>query len=124
MNDNPNTLEEYLKELMRHIRIISNLQDTIDEKFGVNMVTGFIYKPGNYQTADINVRRGIEEIEKALGKKAEYSSYSRTTKELRHYGIEFRQFADDRTKTFVKAGCKPPKVVLVDEEGQEIQETK
>lgn len=124
MNDNPNTLEECLKELMRHIRIISNLQKTIDEKFGVNMVTGFIYKPGNYQTADINVRRGMEEIEKALGKKAEYSGYSRLTKELRHYGIEFRQFADDKTKTFVKAGCKPPKVVLVDEDDQEIQETK
>lgn len=76
------------------------------------------------QTADINVRRGIEAIEKALGKKAEYSGYSRLTKELRHYGIEFRQFADDRTKTFVKAGCKPPKVVLVDEDDQEIQETK
>ena len=62
--------------------------------------------------------RGLEEIEKALGKEAKYSSYSRLTKELRHYGIEFRQSADDRTKVFVKAGQKPPKVVIVEDAEQ------
>ena len=115
---NPITLEENLKELMRHIRIISNIEDVIDEKFGVRLRTGFIYPPGNNMdcTADINVQRGLEAVEKALGKESK-PGYSRYVRELRYYGIEFRQYADDKTKVFVKAGCKPPKVQIVEDDG-------
>lgn len=111
------TLEAALKELMRHIRCISNLEEEIDEKWGVRIRAGFIYPPntGWGYTGECHVIRGLEEIEKALGEEAKYSSYSRLSKELRHYGIEFRQSADDRTKVFVKAGQKPPKVVIVED---------
>lgn len=121
-NAKPETLEETLKELMRHIRCISHLEKEIDEKWGVRIRAGFIYPPNtNWDyTGECHVVRGLEEIEKALGKEAKYSSYSRLTKELRHYGIEFRQSADDKTKVFVKAGKNPPKVVVVEdtEDGQ------
>ena len=36
-------------------------------------------------------------------------------KELRHNGIRFVQYADEKTRVFVKAGKEPPKVVIVDE---------
>ena len=122
INMKEETLETALKELMRHIRCISHLEKEIDEKWGVRIRTGFIYPPNtNWDyTGECHVVRGLEEIEKALGKEAKYSSYSRLTKELRHYGIEFRQSADDKTKVFVKAGKNPPKVVVVEdtEDGQ------
>ena len=111
------TLEAALKELMRHIRCISHLEKEIDEKWGVRIRAGFIYPPNtNWDyTGECHVVRGLEEIEKALGKEAKCSGYSMLTKELRHYGIVFRQSADDRTKVFVKAGQKPPKVVIVED---------
>ena len=114
-NEKNETLEMALKELMRHVRIIADLEKEIDEKWGVRLVTGFI--PSNIDNAkgDINVRRGIEAIGEALGEDVKFSNYSRYTKELRHHGIQFRQYADDKTKTFVKAGCEPPKVQIVDE---------
>ena len=113
----PYTLEEHLKEIMRHIRCISNLEEVIDEKFGVRLRTGFIYPPGNNMgsTADVHVVRGLEAIEEALGKEIK-PGYSRYVRELRYYGIEFRQHADDRTKVFVKAGCNPPKVQIVEDD--------
>lgn len=118
----PETLEQALKELMQHIRCISVLEKEIDEKWGVRIRTEFIYPPNTSWdcTGECHVVRGLEEIEKSLGKEAKYSSYSRLTKELRHYGIEFRQSADDKTKVFVKAGKNPPKVVVVEdtEDGQ------
>lgn len=109
------TLEAELKELMRHVRIIADLEEEIDKKWGVRLKTGFI--PSNIDNAkgEIYVRRGIEAIGEALGDEVKLSSYSRYTKELRHHGIKFTQYADDRTKTFVKAGCEPPKVQIVDE---------
>lgn len=113
--ERPETLEAALKELMRHVRIIAELEKEIDEKWGVRMVCGCI--PSNIDNAsgDICVRRGIEAIGEALGDEVRFSNYSRYTKELRHRGIQFRQYADDRTKTFVKAGCEPPKVQIVEE---------
>jgi len=114
-SENLETLECALKELMRHIRIIADLEKEIDEKWGVRLVTGYI--PSNIDNAkgEINVRRGIEAVGEALGGEIRLSDYSRYTKELRHHGIQFRQYADDRTKTFVKAGCEPPKVRIVEE---------
>ena len=113
----PETLEAAIKELMQHIRCISNLEEEIDEKWGVRIRTGFIYPPNTKWecTADCNVVRGLEEIEKALGKEANQSGCFHSTRELRHYGIEFRQHADDKTKVFVKAGCQPPKVRFVED---------
>lgn len=117
MKEKPETLETALKEMMRHIRCIGNLEQEIDEKYGVRLRAGFIYPPGNNMgcTADIQVIRGLEAVAEALGKEVKTSAYSRYTRELRYYGIEFRQHADDRSKVFVKAGCQPPKVQIVEE---------
>ena len=114
-NEKHETLEMALKELIRHVRIIADMEKEIDEKWGVRLVTGYI--PSNIDKAkgDINVRRGIEAVAEALGEEVKFSSYSRYTKELRHRGIQFMQYADDRTKTFVKAGCEPPKVQIVED---------
>lgn len=109
------TLEMTLKELMRHIRIIADLEKEIDEKWGVRLVTGYIPSNIDHAKGDINVRRGIEAVGEALSEEIKLSRYSRYTKELRHHGIQFTQYADDRTKTFVKAGCEPPKVQIVEE---------
>lgn len=114
-NPTPDTLEGALKELIRHIRAIDELEKTIDENWGVRLVAGFIPGIVGDNRGEVNVRRGIEEVEKALGREAKPSDYSRYTKELRHNGIKFIQYADDRTKTFVKAGCNPPKVVIVED---------
>lgn len=121
MKKEPETLEEALKQVMHHIRMINGLENTINEKWGVLLMAGFIPSYVGDAKGEINVRRGIEEIEKALGKESKLSTYSRYTKELRHWGIQFTQYADDRTKTFVKAGCQPPKVRIVEdtEDGQE-----
>lgn len=115
MKKEPETLEEALKQVMYHIRMINGLENTINEKWGVLLVAGFIPSYVGDAKGEINVRRGIEEIEKALGKESKLSTYSRYTKELRHWGIQFTQYADDRTKTFVKAGCQPPKVQIVED---------
>ena len=118
MKDKPESLETSLKELMQLVRKINALEHEIDEKYGVRMVAGYI--PGLIDNAsgEITVRRGMEEIEKALGKEAKIEPYFPNIKKLRVYGVEFRQYADDKTKTFVKAFGKPPKVKIV-EDGEE-----
>jgi len=116
MSDEKKTLQDMLAEMMSCIRKINKLQKEIDNLYGVRMYTGFIPGISNSGGGDVTVRRGIEEIEKALGKEARTSNYSVPTKELNHVGIRFCQYADDKTKVFVKAGKEPPKVVIVDEE--------
>jgi len=111
----PSTLETALKELMGMVRKINALEQEIDEKYGVRMVAGYIPGMIGDASGEINVRRGIEEIGKALGKEAKTEPYFPNTKKLRVYGVEFRQYADDRTKTFVKAFMEPPKVKIVDD---------
>lgn len=115
-NEKPETLETALKELIRHIRDINELENLIDEKWGVRLIAGFIPGCVGDNKGEVNVRRGIEVIEKALGREARPSNYSRYTKELRHNGIKFIQYADDKTKTFIKAGGHPPKVRIVEED--------
>ena len=110
------TLQDALKELMRHIRAISGLEQEINEKWGVRMRTGFINPPGGYNTADVYVNRGLEAVAEALGGTVKQCDWSRYTRELRHYGVVFSQSADDRTKVFVKAGQEPPKVRIVEED--------
>ena len=109
------TLDGALRELMRMIRAIGNLEQEIDEKWGVSLKTGFINPPCGYRTGDVYVRRGLEAIEEALGEKAKTSDWSRYTRELRHYGVVFQQTADDKTKVFVKAGKEPPKIQIVED---------
>lgn len=110
------TLRDMLAELMGMIRKIGKLQDEIDELYGVRMVTGFIPGMLDHGGGDINVRRGMEEVEKALGVESKVQSYSTFIKEIKYHGIHFAQYADEKTKVFVKAGKKPPKVVLVEED--------
>lgn len=114
----PETLESALKELMKHIRAISNLEQQIDEKWGVRLRTGFITAKNRawLNTADVWVDRGLEAIEEALSEKAKESDFSRYTRVLRHYGVVFQQTADDKTKVFVKAGKEPPKIRIVEED--------
>lgn len=111
----PETLEAALKELMQLVRKINALEREIDEKYGVRMVAGYI--PGLIDDAkgEVNVRRGMEEIEKALGKDAKTEDYFAHVKTLRWQGVEFRQYADDKTKTFVKAFGTAPKVKIVED---------
>lgn len=115
----PNTLDEAVKELVSRIRAIENLQNTIDEKWGVLLhVSNIYYSQWSETKGEVIVRRGIEELEKAFGKEAKSESCFRDVKKLRHYGVEFTQYADDKTKTFVKAGKKPPKVVIVEDDAE------
>jgi len=113
-SNEPSTLETDLKELMRLVRKINALEQDINEKYGVRMIAGYIPGMIGEATGEVNVRRGMEEIEKALGKEAKIEPYFPNTKKLRVYGVEFRQYADDRTKTFVKAFREPPQVKIVD----------
>ena len=115
MKNETETLESALKELMRLVRKINALEQDINEKYGVRMIAGYIPGIIGDATGEVTVRRGIEEIEKALGKEAHIERYMPNTKFLRHQGIEFRQYADDKTKTFVKAFGKPPKVKIVED---------
>ena len=114
-NKKPATLEESLKELMQLIRRIDRLEKEIDKEYGVRMVVGYV--PSNIDDAaeQVVVRRGIEAIEQALGEQAKDKQYFNTIKELRHHGIVFVQYPDDKTKTFVKAFKEPPKVQIVEE---------
>ena len=111
------TLETDLKELMKLIRKINTLEHEINEKYGVRMIAGYIPSMIGDATAEITVRRGMEEIEKALGKESKTELYFTNIKKLRVYGIEFCQYADDRTKTFVKAFGEPPIVRIVEDDG-------
>lgn len=115
-NEHSETLEDALKELMKHIRAIGNIEDEIDERWGVTMCPRFIFAASRGMSDEVIVRRGLEAIEEALGKKAKTSDWSRFRRELRHYGILFSQTADDRTKVFVKAGKEPPKITIVEED--------
>lgn len=112
------TLEEALKELMRLIRQINSLEKQINDTWGVRLVAGYI--PGMIGDAkgEVNVRRGIEEIEKALNKEAKTENWLHNVKTIRYQGIEYRQYADDKTKTFVKAWKEPPKVRIVEDDEQ------
>lgn len=112
------TLETDLKELMRLVRKISALEKDINEKYGVRMIAGYIPSMIGDATGEITVRRGMEEIEKALNKEAKKEDFFTHIKTLRYQGIEFRQYADTKTKTFVKAFGEPPKAKIV-EEGEE-----
>ena len=42
MKNEPATLEESLKELMRHVRKINALEHEINEKYGVRLIAGYI----------------------------------------------------------------------------------
>lgn len=111
----PETLEEYLKTIMSMARTMSDLAEETDKKYGVSMRIEIRDK--HYMTPiDISLRRGMEEVEKALGEEAKTEKgWGTPVKRLKHYGVEFTQYADDKTKVFVKAGKEPPKVVIVDE---------
>ena len=117
MKDKPESLETSLKELMQLVRKINALEKDINDKYGVRMIAGYIPGMIGDATGEVTVRRGIEEIEKALGKEAKIEPYFPNVKFLRVYGVEFRQYADDRTKTFVKAFGEPPKVRIVEDDG-------
>ena len=117
MKDEPETLETALKELMRLVRKINALEKDINDKYGVRMIAGYIPGMIGDATGEVTVRRGMEEIEKALGKEANIEPYFPNIKKLRVYGVEFRQYADDKTKTFVKAGKEAPKVRIVEDDG-------
>ena len=117
--EKPDTLEKALKETMSHARAISYLLQEIDDKYGVTLHMSNIYKDNRHgYRADFVVRRGIEEIEKALGKTAETLSYMRDTKQLKYYGIEFTAYADSKTKVFVKAFKEPPKIQIVEDDNE------
>lgn len=112
-------LEGALKDLMSIVRKAKSLQQEIDSRFGVRLHISNVPGYATDCSGEIIVRRGIEEIEKALGKEAKIDSYSVSTKFLRYQGIEFRQYADDRTRTFVRAWKEPPQVRIVEDEGEE-----
>jgi len=116
MKDEPGTLQSALKELMQLVRKINALEKDINDKYGVRMIAGYIPGMIGDATGEVTVRRGMEEIEKALGKEAKIEPYFPNIKKLRVYGIEFRQYADDKTKTFVKAFGEPPKVKIVEDD--------
>ena len=116
--ENLDSLEKSLKELMRHIRIIADLETGINARFGVKLITSMVPSTAFDAQGEVVVKRGMEEIEKALGKESKLEACSTFYRllELRHYGIRFVQYADDKTKTFVKAWKEPPKIQIVEDE--------
>ena len=112
----PIAVTAHLDDIGLMVRKINALEQDINEKYGVRMIAGHIPGMIGDATGEVTVRRGMEEIEKALGKEAKIEPYFPNTKILRVYGIEFRQYADDRTKTFVKAGKESPKVQIVEDD--------
>ena len=115
MKNEQGTLESALKELMQLVRKINALEEDINKKCGVRMIAGYIPGIIGDATGEVTVRRGIEEIENALGKETKIEPYFQNIKKIRVYGVEFRQYADDKTKTFVKAFGEPPKVKIVED---------
>ena len=113
----PETLKDAIKELIRLAKAINTLEQVIDENWGVQLIAGYIPGFVNGCKADIHVRRGIEAIEEALGKEGKYDAILQPNelRRLRYEGIEFTQYADKKTMTFVKAGKEPPKIVIVEE---------
>ena len=111
------TLKDALRDMIRHIRAISDLETEIDERWGVTAYVFNIYSSKAHERADVTVKRGIEEIERAFEQTAtKKDGWSAPYLELRHNGVKFTQFADDKTKVFVKAGGKPPKERIVEDE--------
>ena len=105
------TLDGCLKEIMSHMRAIDTIQDMILEKYGIRV---HVSNVGMFcKTGDICIRNGIDEVAKAFGQEAKRSPYSRDRKEYRHYGVEFYQYADDKTKHFTEANEQKPKVEYV-----------
>lgn len=115
--EKPETLESALKEMIRMMREIHELEIQIDEAWGVTLSVFYIPGYECERSGEVNLRRGIEEIEKVFGQesKTETGVFSEDIKRLRHNGVIFSQCADSKTKTFVKAGKEPPKVVIVEE---------
>lgn len=119
-NGNLETLEEAVKEMIRHIRILNGLEHDINERWGVKLACGMIPSNIDHAQGEVVVKRGIEELEKVFGKEAksdDLGSFYRM-KELRHNGVRFVQYADDKTKTFVKAFKEPPKVRIVEDDDE------
>ena len=112
MKEKTESLEQALKAMMAHVRCINELEKEINERWGVRLVSGNIPALTSDVQGEIIVRRGMEEVEDALGKKAETTDCSHTTKELAWRGVRFIAFADDKTKVFVRAGQEKPKVTV------------
>lgn len=111
MKKKSESLESAVKEIMSHMRQIDGIQKEIREKYGIRLTVqhiGFFY-----QTGEICVRNGINEVAKALEKEVVRSKYSRDRKEFKHYGVEFYQYADDKTKHFTEANEEEPTVEYV-----------
>lgn len=111
----PETLKEALDEHLQLLRDATRMAKYIDEKFGVTLGTSFIVP--NEVPMTILVDRGIEEIDNAYRVKNGATLLYKPGESLRmvHEGFEFAQYADKKTGVFVKAGKKPPKVVLVED---------
>lgn len=108
MKNKADTLEDAIKEIMRHARIIDDLQKTIKEQYGIKMNVQHI---GMFDaTANIAMRNGIEEVCKIFGKEPKMDGLINWRKVFRHYGFEIWQSADDKVKHFTKAGEEKPKV--------------
>lgn len=107
----PKSLDEAVKCIMAHMRTINKLQDEIREQYGIRL---HVERVGFFnQTGEISVRNGIDKVAEALNETVKQSAYSRDRREFKHYGIEFYQYADDKTKHFTEANEEKPKVEYV-----------
>lgn len=113
--DTPETLDMAVREIIRHIKAIKEIEKTIDEAWGVRLTTGYIPSITYDAVGEVHVRRGIEALETAFGQEAKHEYGMMMQKVLRHNGVRFIQYADEKTKVFVKAGKEPPKVMIVEE---------
>lgn len=105
------SLENDLLDIMSYMRLINRIQDGIKEKYGIGMMVMQI--GGAFKTGIIVMRNGIEEAAKALGEEPKHERYFGDSMTFRHYGVDFTQYADDKTKHFTKANEEKPKVEYV-----------
>lgn len=105
------SLECDLKDIMSYMRLIDGIQDQIREKYGIRMMVMQI--GGAFKTGMICMRNGIEEVAKALGEEPKHERHFGDSMTFRHYGVDFTQYADDKTKHFTKANEEQPKVEYV-----------
>ena len=118
----PETLKEAIDQYVQTICDLSELGGVIDDTWGVTLCTMFV--DHHTPRATIFAERGIEEIDMALrepnGATMLHKCFNRLElhcKKLKAKGIvDFVQRADEKTGVFVKAGKKPPKVLIVEDD--------
>lgn len=114
MIENPETLEEYIDKIISHAKIISAMMDEVNAQYGVDFLSAYI-RPMDMPSS-VSVRRGLEMIEKAMGKNAKQENADTySLRRMNYRNVQFSQYADVSAMTFTKAGEEPPMIEIVED---------